>query len=145
MTRVGTAFIVGVLFALGLNLSGMTQPMKILGFLDITGLYTGAWDPSLITVMVTALVVHAVLYRLIMQRSRPVLAERFVIPAAGRPDVPLVVGSLLWGAGWGLTGLCPGPILAAVGGVTTAGVVFFIAMLGGMWLHDALPNRTSSD
>lgn len=135
MSRVLAAFVAGVLFTLGLNLSGMTLPDKILGFLDFTGLYTGAWDPSLIVVMTTALLVHAVLYRLIMRRPKPVLAERFIIPPPGRVDAPLVVGSLVWGAGWGLTGLCPGPILAAVGDLNRPGVVFFAAMLLGMWLH----------
>lgn len=129
------AFVSGVLFTAGLNLSGMTQPLKILGFLDFTGRYTGAWDPSLIIVMMTALVVHAVAYRLILRRARPVLEPVFRVPPPGTIDRPLVLGSLLWGAGWGITGLCPGPILAAVGDANLPGLTFFGAMVAGMFLH----------
>jgi uncharacterized membrane protein YedE/YeeE len=135
MTRVLAAFVSGVLFTVGLNLSGMTQPLKILGFLDFTGRYTGAWDPSLIVVMFTALFVHAVLYRLIRRRPAPLLAREFIIPPPGAVDRPLVLGSLLWGAGWGITGLCPGPILAGVGALNAPGVTFFACMVAGMFLH----------
>lgn len=135
MRQVLVAFVSGVLFTAGLNLSGMTQPMKILGFLDFTGRYTGAWDPSLIIVMMSALVVHAALYRLIIRRPKPVLAPLFHVPAPGKIDRPLVLGSLLWGAGWGITGLCPGPILAAVGDLNVPGLTFFGTMLAGMAVH----------
>lgn len=135
MSQVIVAFLSGALFTAGLNLSGMTQPMKILGFLDFTGRATGAWDPSLIIVMMSALVVHAVLYRLIRRRERPVLAAEFKVPAPGQVDRPLVLGSLLWGAGWGITGLCPGPILAGVGDFNVPGLTFFFSMLAGMVVH----------
>lgn len=137
-SRLAAAFVSGALFSVGLNLSGMTQPMKILGFLDFTGLYTGAWDPSLIIVMCSALAVHFVLRRLILRRQAPLLGERFLEPTRTEIDSPLVVGSLVWGAGWGLTGLCPGPVMAAVGDLNGAVVLFFVAMLGGMTIHHAV-------
>lgn len=135
MNRVLTALASGILFTVGLNLSGMTLPRKIIGFLDFTGLYTGKWDPSLLVVMFTALGVHAVLFRLIVRRPKPVLAPKFLVPPPGKVDRSLVIGSLIWGAGWGLTGLCPGPILAAVGALQTPALVFFGTMLLGMAVH----------
>lgn len=145
MKRAGIAFVSGALFTAGLNLSGMTHPRKILGFLDFTGLYTGKWDPSLIVVMLTALAVHAVLYRLILSRQKPLVGDAFVLPPAGRIDAKLVVGSLVWGAGWGITGLCPGPILAAVGDLNAGGVTFFGSMIGGMWIHHAVFGASGAD
>jgi hypothetical protein len=139
--RTLTALLSGILFTVGLNLSGMTQPLKILGFLDVTGAYTGAWDPSLIVVMCAALAVHAALRLAIRRRKAPLFDARFVEPTRTGIDRPLVIGSIVWGVGWGLTGLCPGPVLAAVGDGNGPVLVFFAAMLAGMAAHHGLARR----
>ena len=101
------SLVCGFIFGLGLLISGMTQPSKVLGFLDIFG----AWDPSLAVVMAAALAVSGVGYWLVQQRPQPVLAPKFDIPTKTAIDTPLVAGSALFGIGWGLVGLCPGPAL----------------------------------
>jgi uncharacterized membrane protein YedE/YeeE len=128
MRRHLSAFASGLLFTLGLALSGMTRPSKILGFLDIGG----HWDPSLALVMAGAVAVYAIAVRASRRMSRPVVAGEFVEPAASRIDAPLVVGALIFGAGWALAGYCPGPAFAALGaGIPKAG--FFVgAMIAGM-------------
>lgn len=120
------ALIVGLLFALGLGISGMAQPERVLAFLD----FSGAWDPSLLFVMGGAMSVYGVIYRLVIG-GRPRFASRFHLPAAGRIDRRLVLGAALFGAGWGLVGYCPGPgLMSVVAG--HAGLVFVGAMMVGM-------------
>jgi uncharacterized protein len=101
------SFISGIVFALGLGISGMTRPVKVIGFLD----FTGHWDPSLAFVMIGAITIYFVAYRLIRTRSAPVLIEKFSIPQRTDIDRNLVVGAAVFGAGWGLSGFCPGPAL----------------------------------
>jgi uncharacterized protein len=124
------SFVVGLVFALGLGLSGMMMPAKVIGFLDITG----AWDLSLALVMVGAIAVHAVLYRLIRKRMSPLLGGKFQVPTRQDIDARLLLGGALFGVGWGLGGFCPGPALASL--TTGAPLVlgFVASMLGGMWL-----------
>lgn len=99
-----TAFIVGFLFAVGLNISGMTQPQKVMGFLDLFG----AWDPSLVFVMVGAILVHAGYFFLIKPRfQKPVLAKTYQVPARKDLTGSLILGAILFGVGWGLGGYCP--------------------------------------
>ena len=116
---------------MGLTVSEMVNPQKVLAFLDILG----AWDPSLAFVMGAALIVTALGYRLVWRRKGPILAARFELPGHRQIDTPLAVGSILFGIGWGLVGLCPGPALAAlsIGGAQTA--VFLAAMICGILLH----------
>ena len=126
------AFASAMLFGLGLGISGMTLPAKVLGFLDIAG----DWDPSLIAVMVGAILVHSISYRLITKRSSPVLASEFQIPTKRDIDWKLVLGSAIFGAGWGLGGFCPGPALVGVVTGNLSVVIFVISMVGGIFLHD---------
>jgi len=122
-----TFFAAGVLFAAGLILAGMTQPAKIVGFLD----FAGNWDPSLAFVMLGAIGVHAISYRLIMKRSSPILAPKFLIPTRRDIDMPLVAGSILFGVGWGLGGFCPGPGLVATGSGSVHAGLFVVALVAG--------------
>lgn len=141
------ALVVGVLFGLGLAISGMLNPAKVFGFLDITG----AWDPTLAVVMAAGLGVNAIAYRLTMRRSTPVLAPAFQVPTRTDIDARLVVGSAIFGVGWGIAGICPGPALASLGAGQWGGngfyepdvLIFVAAMLGGMGLF-ALFERAGS-
>jgi len=121
----------GLLFGVGLIVSGMTQPEKVFGFLDLTG----AWDPSLALVMGGALLVYAIGYQGSKGLSGPLLADSFRLPT--RTDMPwqLFVGSALFGVGWAVSGFCPGPALVALGGGMKAAFVFVPAMVAGMLIN----------
>ncbi len=134
------ALVAGLVFALGLGLGGMTQPAKVIGFLDVGG----DWDPSLACVMAGALVVHGLLVRLVLRRSAPVLASRFVLPARTDLDASLISGGVLFGVGWGLVGFCPGPAVTALGGGMPEAVVFVSAMLAGMAVEHLVARRRAS-
>jgi len=121
-------FGIGALFALGLGVSGMTQPQKVVSFLD----FTGDWDPSLGFVMGGAIAIHLALYKWILKRPSPLMGLRFGIPTRRDITGRLVAGAGLFGLGWGLGGFCPGPGLVGVGGLGANAVVFVIAMLVGM-------------
>lgn len=125
------AALAGVLFGVGLALSGMTQPAKVLGFLDVTG----RWDPSLMFVMGGALAVHTLLTRVVLQRPRPLFDDDFHLPAKTTVDNRLVAGAALFGIGWGLGGFCPGPALVSAASGALPAVVFAIAMSAGMVLQ----------
>jgi hypothetical protein len=118
------AFGSGGLFAAGLALAGMTRPSKVLGFLDVAG----AWDASLAFVMLGAVAVYFVAYRLIRRRRAPLLDGMFHIPTRHDVDLPLLGGAALFGIGWGLAGYCPGPALVAMGG----GALDAAVLVGGM-------------
>ena len=120
----------GLLFGVGLGVSGMTRPDKVLGFLDVTG----AWDPTLVFVMGGAVGVHFWAYRLVRHWSAPRYAERFVLPSSTRVDLRLCLGAALFGIGWGLGGYCPGPALVSLVSAQPSVLVFVLAMLAGMWL-----------
>ncbi len=124
------AFFAGVLFAVGLIVGGMTQPSKVVGFLDVTG----AWDPSLAFVMGGALAVYGVAYRLIRRRPAPVAAPEFRV--SERTDIPakVLVGSTLFGVGWGISGFCPGPGVVAAGSGMSQALVFLPAVVVGILL-----------
>ncbi len=128
------AFLCGVLFALGLGVAGMTRPAKVLAFLDVSG----RWDPSLAFVMVGAIAVHAVLVRVILRRREPMLAPAFSLPTRRDIDARLLVGAAIFGVGWGLAGLCPGPALTLLASGKTAAVSFVLAMLTGMQVARSL-------
>ena len=123
----------GLIFGTGLLVSGMVQPTKVLGFLDIFG----AWDPSLAVVMVAALAVAAPGFMLARKRSQPLLSGLFFWPGKTQVDAPLLVGAGLFGIGWGLVGLCPGPALESLATLSPGVVVFVVAMAVGMVIHDA--------
>ncbi|MED5369474.1 MAG: DUF6691 family protein [Myxococcota bacterium] len=130
---------VGLLFAFGLGLAGMTQPGKVVGFLDVTG----DWDPSLALVMGGAALTFGVLYRLITRRQAPVLEPVFRLPTRSDIDLPLIAGSALFGLGWGLGGFCPGPGLVSVVSGALQPVVFVATMLLGMFLHSLWTERNA--
>jgi hypothetical protein len=121
----------GLIFGAGLLISGMLLPAKILGFLDIFG----AWDPTLLIVMIAALAVSVPGLRLAQGRSRPIFAVSNFWPTRNRIDLPLVVGAGLFGIGWGLVGLCPGPALENLATLSPEIIAFVAAMAGGMVLH----------
>jgi uncharacterized membrane protein YedE/YeeE len=125
------AFVCGLIFGFGLLISGMMRTEKVLGFLDITG----AWDPSLVVVMASALIVAGVGFALLRSRARPVFAERLHWPTATDIDKPLVGGAVLFGVGWGLVGLCPGPAIENLATLSPKVIAFVIAMAAGMIGH----------
>jgi len=126
------SFICGSLFGLGLLISGMTQPAIVLGFLDVFG----RWDPTLAFVMAGALAVSAAGFALARRRPRPLLAAKHLWPTRTDIDRPLVVGSILFGIGWGLVGLCPGPALENLASASPRVIVFVVAMAAGMIAKD---------
>src|SRR6266702_5475380 len=132
--------ICGLIFGWGLLISDMVQPAKVLAFLDIFG----AWDPSLAVVMIAALVVSVPGFRLAKRRERPILATQSVWPTKMDIDRPLVIGSVLFGIGWGLVGLCPGPALVYLAGLMPSVIVFVLAMAAGMIMKDLWDGRSEN-
>ncbi len=127
-------FLSGLLFGVGLTLSGMTQPSKVIGFLD----FFGNWDPSLAFVMGGAILVHGISHRFILKQSSPFLAPKFYLPAKSDVEWQLIAGSALFGIGWGLAGLCPGP---AVVSIVTGNryILYFVAsMFTGIVVYRSL-------
>lgn len=127
----------GLLFGFGLIVAGMVDPSKVLAFLDLFG----AWDPSLAVVMAAALVVGSFGFALARRRKASLLGEPMRLPASRTIDRRLVVGSTMFGAGWGLVGYCPGPALTALGMGEPKALVFVMAMLAGMAIYEALERR----
>ena len=132
--HLATAFLAGLVFGLGLILSGMANPAKVLGFLDLAG----AWDPSLLLVMAGAIAIGIVAFALARQRTASYLGLSMNLPGARQIDRRLIVGSLLFGVGWGIAGFCPGPGLVALGMGEIKALVFTVAMLVGMGLFEFL-------
>ncbi|QDF05866.1 DUF6691 family protein [Myxococcus xanthus] len=132
-----SAFLSGLIFALGLGLAGMTDPANVLGFLDIAG----DWDYRLAFVMGGAIAVHAALRPLIHQRARPLFAAKFPSLPASKPDSKLLVGAALFGVGWGLGGYCPGPALTSLATGAFPLLVFVPAMFAGFYLAQVLQAR----
>ena len=131
------ALVAGVIFGVGLTISQMVNPSKVIAFLDLFG----NWDPSLAFVMGGALIVTALGYHWVMKRDKPVYADKFQIPSIQTLDARLVLGSTLFGTGWGLVGLCPGPAVAAltIGGFPV--LVFLCAILVGAGLYELLNRK----
>ncbi|MGC1951892.1 MAG: DUF6691 family protein [Gammaproteobacteria bacterium] len=127
-------FLAGVLFAVGLGISGMTLPQKVLAFLD----FAGDWDPSLLLVMITSAGVYLLLHRWVLKRSRPVFDQAFHVPTRQDIDQPLVAGAALFGIGWGLVGFCPGPAMTALVTGQTKVLIFFVSLAVGMYVYGTL-------
>lgn len=135
-----TAFATGLIFGLGLILSGMTDPSKVIGFLDLTG----QWDPSLAFVMCGAILVGVVAFQFAKGRKKSLLGDVMRLPTARQVDRRLVFGSLAFGTGWGLAGYCPGPALVAVAQGGTQPLIFVAAMLAGMALYEIQDHWTAA-
>jgi hypothetical protein len=134
-----SAFFAGLVFGFGLLISGMANPAKVLGFLDLAG----AWDPSLALVMAGAVAVAAIAFALAGKRTAALLGAPMALPSNRNIDPRLVVGSLAFGVGWGLVGFCPGPALVALGTGHLKALVFVAAMLAGMFVFELIERARS--
>jgi uncharacterized membrane protein YedE/YeeE len=128
------ALLAGIVFGLGLIVSGMADPAKVQGFLDLFG----QWDPTLAFVMGGAVLVTASTFRWVLRRDRPLFAAGFKLPGRRDVDARLVAGATLFGIGWGIGGFCPGPAITALATFSPAAFVFVAAMIAGMLLHDLM-------
>ena len=127
----------GIIFGVGLSVSNMINPEKVLGFLDIFGL----WDPSLIFVMMGAIIISAPVFFLFRSKNKPLFANNFTIPTLKSIDKNLIIGSSIFGVGWGMVGFCPGPAISSLALLNAYSVYFVLSMLGGFLLIQ-LMNRT---
>ncbi len=135
--KIFIAFIVGLIFAIGLGISGMTQTQIVRGFLDIFG----EWNYNLIGVMAGAILVHSLLYYFIRKKSTPFLESKFHIPTRKDLDWRLILGAAIFGLGWGWAGICPGPGLVALTSGNINFVIFIISMLVGMGIFKLLEDK----
>ena len=131
------SFISGIIFGVGLSVSNMINPEKVLGFLDLFG----QWDPSLIFVMMGAIIISAPIFFLFRNKKKPVFADNFAMPTLKSVDKNLIIGSATFGIGWGMVGLCPGPAISSLALLNTYSVYFALSMIGGFLLTE-LVNRT---
>ena len=120
----------GIIFGVGLSVSNMINPEKVLGFLDIFGL----WDPSLIFVMLGAIIISAPVFFLFRSKNKPLFADNFTMPTLKSIDKNLIIGSSIFGVGWGMVGFCPGPAISSLALLNTYSVFFVLSMLGGFLL-----------
>ncbi len=140
MKQVAVAVVSGLLFGAGLAVSGMADPMRVQAFLDIFG----TWDPTLAFVMGGAIVPMAVAWIIQKRMQAPMACDAFDLPGTTKIDRKLAVGAVLFGAGWGIGGLCPGPAIADLALAAGPALVFVAAMLGGMTLHRLLPSNRAT-
>jgi len=134
-------FAIGLVFGLGLVISGMSNPAKVLNFLDLAAIGNGTWDPSLAFVMMGAVATAFIGFRLVLKRPRPVFAEKFHLPSRSDIDPRVITGPAIFGIGWGMAGFCPGPAFVALGYGSSKSIQFMIAMMVGMMLARALAER----
>lgn len=132
--RLVSAYVIGLVFGIGISFSGMANPAKVLNFFDLAG----SWDPSLALVMGGALAVAAVGYRFVLRRPGPVLDRRFQLPTSREIDARLVGGSAIFGVGWGIAGFCPGGALPALGTGKPEVFIFVAAFIAGLLIARAL-------
>lgn len=137
MNKVLSALLAGVIFGIGLTLSGMIDPNKVVGFLDVTG----NWDPSLMFVLGGAVLTTALAYRFIFAQGKPMFDNNFHLPTALKLDRKLVFGSVLFGIGWGLIGYCPGPAVASIGFRPEEPLIVVVSMLAGLLLYKAVESK----
>lgn len=136
--RIVAIYLTGLVFGLGISISGMANPAKVLNFFDLAGIASGTWDPSLALVMASALTVTFVGYRMVLARKAPMLDPAFHLPTSRIIDAKLIGGSALFGVGWGIAGFCPGGALPALGTLRWEVAVFIAALLAGMMIARAL-------
>ncbi|MBE0412697.1 YeeE/YedE family protein [Yoonia sp.] len=127
--RLIASYIIGLIFGVGISISGMANPAKVLNFFDVAG----AWDPSLIFVMGGAVVVTFIGYRFVLKRPAPMLEQKFQLPTRRDLDLPLIGGSAVFGIGWGIAGFCPGGALPALGTGKSEVFIFVAALLAGIF------------
>ncbi len=136
--QIALALLAGIVFGIGLAVAGMTNPQKVLNFLDVWSMRAGRWDPTLLMVFVGALPVMFVAYRVRAKRPYPWQSDRWLVPSGDLLDGRLLIGSALFGIGWGLVGLCPGPAVASLPLLSRPmlgpGLVFLGAMMAGVWI-----------
>lgn len=140
MRQIGLALVAGALFGAGLAFSGMADPAKVRGFLDIFG----AWNPTLMFVMAGALIPMGLAWRIQAKLRAPLAAERFNLPDTTRLDARLIGGAVLFGVGWGVAGLCPGPAIADLALAPRPALIFVLAMLAGMGLFKITTSRSAA-
>jgi uncharacterized membrane protein YedE/YeeE len=138
------ALFCGFIFGAGLVISGMTDTMKVLGFLDVLAIRNGTWDPTLAVVMAAALAVSIPGFWLARRAGRPILTAEMSWPTRTDIDARLIAGAALFGAGWGLVGLCPGPAIANLATLSVPVLVFVAAMAAGMVAHDLWRRRAAA-
>jgi uncharacterized membrane protein YedE/YeeE len=134
-----TAFVCGVVFGLGLVISGMADPAKVIAFLDVTGRF----DPSLLVVMGSGLAVSAIAYAIARRRTASYMGCAFNVPTSRAVDRRLVGGAIVFGIGWGIAGVCPGPAFVVLGAGRVEGIVFVLALLAGMFAFELLERRNA--
>jgi uncharacterized membrane protein YedE/YeeE len=132
-----SALAAGIVFGLGLCVSGMVNPARIVGFLDVTGI----WDSTLIFVMLAAVVLTGIGFPLVTKLEKPLFAPEFQLPKKTALDVPLILGAVLFGIGWGIGGLCPGPAITAVASLSPPVFLFVLAMAVGHLLGVGIEKR----
>ena len=137
MTRLITALIIGSIFGAGLAIAGMLNPSKVVGFLDVFG----DWDPSLAFVMGGGVLVNAIGHRFVMKRKAPIQSDTFSMLTSTNIDKPLVIGSVIFGVGWGLAGLCPGPVVASLLLSGQAMLPFFGLLITGLLVGQIFMRR----
>ena len=135
--RLISAFIVGLIFGVGIAISGMINPAKVLNFFDVAG----TWDPSLIFVMGGALITTFIGYRVVLRRPAPLVEEQFQLPAGTKIDARLIGGSAVFGLGWGIAGFCPGAALPALGSGKGEVFAFVAALMAGIWVARLIQTR----
>ncbi len=140
MTKL-SSLISGIFFGLGLTISGMVNPEKVLGFLNIFD----AWDPSLMFVMIGAILIFSPLYFIFKRKSKPIFAKNFVVPSNKDIDNKLIIGAVMFGAGWGLAGLCPGPAISAISFLNTSVYLFVLFMFLGFYLGNFIINKNEAN
>ncbi len=140
MTKL-SSLLSGIIFGLGLTISGMVNPEKVLGFLNIFD----AWDPSLMFVMIGAILIFSPLYFIFKRKSKPIFAKNFVVPSNKDIDNKLIIGAVMFGAGWGLAGLCPGPAISAISFLNTSVYLFVLFMFLGFYLGNFIINKNEAN
>ena len=140
MIKLISAYVIGLIFGIGIMISGMANPAKVLNFFDVAG----AWDPSLAFVMGGALLVTALGYRFVLQRPAPSLDEVFHMPTKADIDLPLVAGSATFGVGWGIAGFCPGGAIPALGTGRVEVIIFMAALVAGIVTAKAMRARRAA-
>ncbi|MCF2904118.1 YeeE/YedE family protein [Octadecabacter sp. CECT 8868] len=138
--RMITVYLIGLVFGIGISISGMANPAKVLNFFD----FAGTWDPSLAFVMGGAVVVAFIGYRFVLKRPAPIMSERFMLPTRSDLDAKLIGGSALFGVGWGIAGFCPGGALPAIGTGNNNVLIFMAALVAGIFAAKALQSMNTT-